>query len=115
MIRAFWTVALAMAAGLVLGGLSAGAAGGALGAVVGCSFGLMFLAVKDSRPHMLREVDPERVPRELLCVPRGRVADCTLVRDKRTGAWLDVERCSLEQGDVRCTKRCLVLMNDVAV
>lgn len=115
MLRAFWTVASMMVLGIVAGALVAGAGGGALGALVGSCFGLMFLSVRRSEPRMRNDVEPERVRKDLLCIPRGRVAECRLVRDKKTGIWLDVERCSLERDAVRCAKRCLVLMNDAAV
>lgn len=113
--RAIGNAVLATLAGTALGFLVAGTGGGALGALVGAVLGLMWLSVRESRPRMRSDVVPERLHRELLCIPRGRVADCTLVRDEKTGIWLDVERCSLQADVVRCTKRCLVLLNDSAV
>jgi hypothetical protein len=105
-----------MALGLMIGAVLAGEMGAALGTVFGMVVGLMWQSVRKATSRPLEDPIPQSMRERVLCIPNGQVAECMFTRDQRTGRWMDVESCSLcdPPTQVRCAKRCLVLMNDAA-
>ncbi len=106
-----------IALGLMFGAALAGELGAALGTVFGMAMGLMWQSVRKTTSRPLEDSVPQSQRERVLCIPNGQVAECMFVRDQRTGRWMDVESCSLcdPPTQVRCAKRCLVLMNDAAI
>ncbi len=103
---------------IVLGSLAIGTIFGPVGAGIGAAIGLSIAAVwiaieglPQSGPAVI-ETHTERV----LCVPHASIAECKMTRDATTGLWLNVEKCSLCEGEdkILCEKCCLVVMNDTA-
>ena len=97
--------------GAVLGLLVFGPMGGALGAFCGLALGLLAGAVVPSSSAVPAGADVHREQHKVVCISKGEVGDCVMLRDTGTGEFLDVESCSLEkQGRPRCLKRCLDLI-----
>ena len=108
MIRSIVGLLLGGALGMVL----AGSLGGALGAVCGAGLGMLWGSVRPSHTGVKDGTAVTREEREVVCISRGEVADCVMLRDQETGDLVDVESCSLEPEGVhpRCFKRCLDLL-----
>ena len=104
MIRAI----VGMLLGAALGMMLAGNPGGALGAICGAGLGLLWGSIRPSRAGVTEDMEVSREEHRVVCIPRGEVADCVLLRDKATGTFVEVESCSLEPKDTspRCLKRC---------
>ncbi len=117
MARTMILLIVSMALGLMFGAALAGELGAALGTVFGMAMGLMWQSVRKTTSRPLEDSVPQSKRERVLCIPNGHVAECMFVRDQRTGRWMDVESCSLcdPPTEVRCAKRCLVLMNDAAI
>lgn len=51
--------------------------------------------------------------RRFVCPISGKVVDCAIVRDVRTGQFKQVESCTAfpDPGDVRCQEDCTTMMN----
>lgn len=109
------TTVLGICFGALLGVATAGPLGGALGAVLGAMTGMMWSGSREAVQPLPAGAPIVREEQHLLCETKGRVASATFVRNGDTGAWADVERCSLcnPDDDVRCAKRCLVLIRGV--
>lgn len=109
------TTLLGICFGALLGVTAAGPLGGALGAILGAMTGMMWSGSREAARPLPVGTAAVREEQHLLCETKGRVASATFVRDADTGAWADVERCSLcsPADDVRCAKRCLVLIRGV--
>lgn len=102
--------------GLAIGALLGGGLGSVMGLICGVALGYAWTGAQDVSTPPEEGAAVERERECVLCIPRGRPADCVFVRDPHTRRWLDVESCSLAQPntEVNCEKRCLVLMNDAA-
>ena len=101
--------------GFAIGALLGGETGGLIGLGVGLGVTLIWLFVTDRRLKTSRlDVVPKHETRKLVCIPNALVAECDMVRDEKTGKWVDVEGCSVffPTCDVTCEKRCLALMNE---
>ena len=104
---------VSMVIGAGLGVLLAGTPGGILGVLCGAAVGLLWALVPDPPAGVPAGVAAHSEQQDVLCIPKGQVAQSVLVRDDRTGRWLDVVSCSLcPEGAVRCGKRCLRLLNE---
>ncbi|MHC4513023.1 MAG: hypothetical protein ACYTGW_14795 [Planctomycetota bacterium] len=105
---------LSVALGLTIGALLGGAMGCVLGAVCGVAIGFLWATTEDASARPPEGTPLAHEQRRLMCIPRGRPAECVLARDQHTRRWVDVESCSLCRTPTRvdCQKRCLVLMND---
>lgn len=101
--------------GLVLGVALGGPLGGCLGVVVGTALAMMWSGCQDAARPVPADVPLVRERQRIMCETSGRVATTGFVRDGRTGKWLDVDECSLcePHDQVRCAKRCLVLIRGV--
>lgn len=101
--------------GLLFGVAIAGPLGGALGVVVGMSMGMLWSGSRDAVRRIPADAKIVNEEQNLMCETKGRVATASFLRDAGTGAWLDVDRCSLCTPDdkVQCAKRCLVLIRGV--
>ena len=54
--------------------------------------------------------------KKLDCPFTGHAVDVVVVRDRRTGRWIDVRRCSsAAAGTIRCHHACLATLNDGAI
>lgn len=101
--------------GFAIGALLGGETGGLVGLAIGFVFTVVWLFVNDRRLKTSRlDVVPKKEKRKLVCIPNALVAECDLVRDEKTGKWVDVQGCSVffPTCDVTCEKRCLALLND---
>ena len=110
----FLTIFMAVL-GFAIGALLGDETGGLVGLGVGLGGTLVYLFITDRRlKASLRDVVPVQETRKLVCIPNALVAECDLVRDEKTGKWVDVQGCSVffPTCDVTCEKRCLALMND---
>ena len=109
------TTLVAMFVGMVVGTAAGGPSMGALGIVVGAVVGMLLRGTADAVQRAPADAELVREEQQLLCMPKGQVATATFVRDAQQGRWLDVERCTLctPEDDVRCEKRCLLLVRDV--
>lgn len=99
-------------------GLAVGATFGPVGAGIGLAIGLGAAAIwmaHDGLPAA-GPVGHERRIERVLCVPHASIAEVEMTRDKRSGLWLNVERCSICEPEDRilCDKCCLIVMNDTA-
>lgn len=114
MLRTLLETTVGALLGGALGAAMAGPLGGVLGALLGSLVGSFWRMGSRSFARAPSAAGVVREPHDLMCIPKGELAHCTLVRDAATGAWLDVEECSLcEHPDhVLCTKRCLVMLED---
>jgi hypothetical protein len=110
------SMVVSTAIGFGLGFLLAGALGGILGIGLGMVFALLLASSREAVEEVHDDTNVHREHERLLCVPKGQVADCVLLRDDDSGRWVDVERCSLSRPPTvpTCAKRCLVFMNDLA-
>ena len=101
-----------MLLGAALGMLLAGTPGGALGAICGAGLGLLWGSIRPSHAGVPAGMEVSREEHKVMCIPRGEVANCVLLRDKKTGTFVEVESCSLEPEDTspRCLKRCLDML-----
>lgn len=108
MVRLFFGLILGAAAGALI----AGALGGALGALCGAGLALAWVSLRRNRPTIPANTPVRRESHRVMCIPRGEVANCVLLRDERTGRFLDVETCSLEPEGAppRCAKRCFDML-----
>jgi hypothetical protein len=101
--------------GILFGAVIAGPLGAALGAVVGTAIGMLWAGSREAVQPLPSDGKVVHEEQNLMCENKGRVATASFLRDAHTGAWLDVEKCSLcdPNDQVQCAKRCLLLIRGV--
>ena len=98
--------------GLLFGLVLAGPLGAVFGVVVGTSLGMLWSGSGEAARPIPAGAKIVHEEQNLMCETKGRVATASFLRDAQSGAWLDVDACSLcdPNDEVHCAKRCLVLI-----